>query len=246
MPKDFLGAAKIARFSLYCATELLGTAKVARFTVPKFFLRAAKIARFSLYCATKFLGTAKVARFIAPKIFLGAAKIARFSLYCVKKLLGIAKLARCTVPKVFLGAAKIARFNLYCATKLLGTAKVARFTVPKNFLGDWKVNVSKPAPIHGEHQSPAQWPHTRILPGKKTVNIRKHDRPHGANLRLTSPHPSFLSSKIKTDHKIRRMGFTTFGLRALGRLTADVHHKLCSKQHAPSVEGCNQTAEKSS
>ena len=26
------------------------------------------------------------------------------------------------------------------------------------------------------------------------------------NLRLTSPHPSFLSPKIETDHKIRRMG----------------------------------------
>ena len=37
-----------ARFSLYCATKFLGTAKVARFTVPKNFLGAAKIARFSL------------------------------------------------------------------------------------------------------------------------------------------------------------------------------------------------------
>ena len=223
-----------ARFSLYCATKFLGTAKVARFTVPKKFLGAAKIARFSLYCATKLLGTAKVARFTVPKIFLGAAKIARFSLYCVKKLLGTAKLARCTVPKNFweqqrlqdsifweqqrlqdsnlyraskllgtakvarftvpknfLGAAKIARFSLYCATKLLGTAKVARFTVPKNFLGDWKVNVSKPAPIHGEHQSPAQWPHTRILPGKNPVNIRKHDRLHGAKPSLNIAPPFF-------------------------------------------------------
>ena len=85
----------IARFSLYCATKLLGTAKVARFTVPKIFLGAAKIARFSLYCATKFLGTAKLARFTVPKIFLGAAKIARFSLYCATKFLGTAK---CAVP----------------------------------------------------------------------------------------------------------------------------------------------------
>ena len=66
-----------ARFSLYCATKFLGTAKVARFTVPKKILGAAKIARFSLYCATKLLATAKVARFTVPKIFLGAAKIAR-------------------------------------------------------------------------------------------------------------------------------------------------------------------------
>ena len=87
----------------------------------------------------------------------------------VTKKWGTAKVARFTVPKNFLGAAKIARFSLYCATKLLGTAKVARFTVPKNFLGDWKVNVSKPVPIHGEHQSPAQWPHTRIFPGKQNL-----------------------------------------------------------------------------
>ena len=33
---------------------------------------------------------------------------------------------------------------------------------------DWKVNVSKPAPIHGEHQSPAQWPHTHIPRENKT------------------------------------------------------------------------------
>ena len=109
------------------------------------------------------------ARFTVPKIFLGAAKIARFSLYCATKFLGTAKVARFTAPKNFLGAAKIARFSFHCATKLLGTAKVARFTVPKNFLGDWKVNVSKPEPIHGEHQSPAQWPHTRIFPGKQNL-----------------------------------------------------------------------------
>ena len=51
--------------------------------------------------------------------------------------------------------------------------------ISKNFLGDWKVNVSKPVPIHCEHQSPAQWPHTRIFPGKQN---------------------------LYTDHKIRRMG----------------------------------------
>ena len=107
-----------------------------------------------------------------PKNFLGAAKIARFSLYCATKLLGTAKVARFTVPKNFLGAALCDKVfgnskgsKIYCAKKI----KVARFTVPKNFLGDWKVNVSKPVPIHGEHQSPAQWPHTRIFPGKQNL-----------------------------------------------------------------------------
>ena len=176
VPKNFLGAAKIA---LYCATKLLGTAKVA------------KIARF-LYCFWE-----------QPKNFLGAAKIARFSLYCATKVLGTAKVARFTVPKNFLGAAKIARFSLYCATKLLGTAKVARFTVPKNFLGDWKVKSA-----NGEHQSPAQWPHTRIFPVKtKPVNIRKHDRLHGAKPSLNIAPPFFpLIQNYRTDHKIRRMG----------------------------------------
>ena len=37
---------------------------------------------------------------------------------------------------------------------------------------DWKVNVSKPAPIHGEHQSPAQWPHTRIFPGQTKLVLQ--------------------------------------------------------------------------
>ena len=131
--KNFLGAAKIASFSLYCVKKLLGTAKVERFTVWKKLLGAAKIARFSLYCVKKLLGTAKLARFAVPTVFLGAAKIARFSLYCVKKLLGTAKLARLTAPKMFLGAAKIARFSLYCVQKLLGAAKITRLTVPKNF-----------------------------------------------------------------------------------------------------------------
>ena len=63
------------------------------------------------------------------------------------------------------------------------------------------------------------------------------------NLCLTSPHPSFLSSKIKTDHKIRRMGSQRWVSGRLGRLTADVHHKLCGKQ---TCTLCNQTAKKSS
>ena len=37
---------------------------------------------------------------------------------------------------------------------------------------DWKVNVSKPAPIHGEQQSPAQWPHTRIFPGQTKLVLQ--------------------------------------------------------------------------
>ena len=69
MPKIFLGAAKIARFSLYCVKKLLGTAKLARLTAPKLFLGAAKIASFSLYCVKKLLGTAKVARFTVRKNF---------------------------------------------------------------------------------------------------------------------------------------------------------------------------------
>ena len=42
-----------------------------------------------------------------------------------------------------------------------------------------------------------------------TGNLQTYTNMTGStapNLRLTSPHPSFLSSKIKTDHKIRRMG----------------------------------------
>ena len=54
------------------------------------------------------------------------------------------------------------------------------------------------------------------------VNIRKHDRLHGAKPSLHIS-PPFLPQNTKN-------GFTMFGLRALGRLTADVHHKLCSKQ----------------
>ena len=149
VPKNFLGAAKIARFNLYCkihcAKNFSGSSKDCKIQSllcdkasgnskgSKIHCAKNFSARFSLYCATKFLGTAKVARFTVPKNFLGAAKIARFSLYCATKLLGTAKVARFTVPKNFLGAAKIARFSLYCATKLLGTAKVARFTVPKIF-----------------------------------------------------------------------------------------------------------------
>ena len=37
---------------------------------------------------------------------------------------------------------------------------------------DWKVTVSKPALIHGEHQSPAQWPRTRIFPGKTKLVLQ--------------------------------------------------------------------------
>ena len=96
--KFFLGAAKIARFSLYCATKLLGTAKVARFTVPKIFS-----ARFSPLLCDKVSGNSKGSKVhCAKKFFLGAAKIARFSLYCATKLLGTAKVARFTVPKIFL------------------------------------------------------------------------------------------------------------------------------------------------
>ena len=74
-----------ARFSLYCATKFLGTAKVARFTVPKIFLGAAKIARFSLYCATKLLGTAKVARFTVPKKFSGSSKDCKIQPFTVRQ-----------------------------------------------------------------------------------------------------------------------------------------------------------------
>ena len=113
---------------------------------------------------TKKRGTAKVARFTAPKKFSGSSKDCKIQSLLCDKASGNSKGGKIHCAKNF-----SARFSLYCATKLLGTAKVARFTVPKNFLGDWKVNVSKPVPIHGEHQSPAQWPHTRIFPGKQNL-----------------------------------------------------------------------------
>ena len=71
------------------------------------------------------------------------------------------------------------------------------------------------------------------------INIRKHDRLHGAKPSLNiSPPFCFSYPKLRQTTK-------SVGLKALGRLTADVH-KLVANKHAPSVQGFNQTAEKSS
>ena len=62
---------------------------------------------------------------------------------------------------------------------------------------DWKVNVSKPAPIHGEHQSPAQWPHTRIFPGKTKLVLQ----PRSSTIQQTYTKPTFSCSPKPTNDK---------------------------------------------
>ena len=62
---------------------------------------------------------------------------------------------------------------------------------------DRKVNVSKPAPIHGEHQSPAQWPHTRIFPGKTKLVLQ----PRSSTIQQTYTKPTFSRSPKPTNDK---------------------------------------------
>ena len=69
---------------------------------------------------------------------------------------------------------------------------------------DWKVNVSKPAPIHGEHQSPAQWPHTRIFPGqtKLVLQPRSSTQTYNQepnNIQQTYAKPTFSRSPKPTN-----------------------------------------------
>ena len=71
---------------------------------------------------------------------------------------------------------------------------------------DWKVNVSKPAPIHGEHQSPAQWPHTRIFPGqtKLVLQPRSSTQTYNQepnNIQQTYAKPTFSHSPKPTNDK---------------------------------------------
>ena len=71
---------------------------------------------------------------------------------------------------------------------------------------DWKVNVSKPAPIHGEHQSPAQWPHTRIFPGqtKLVLQPRSSTQTYNQepnNIQQTYAKPTFSRSPKPTNDK---------------------------------------------
>ena len=51
---------------------------------------------------------------------------------------------------------------------------------------DWKVNVSKPAPIRGEHQSPAHWPHTRMFPGKTKLVLQPRSSNRGSQPKPTT------------------------------------------------------------
>ena len=71
---------------------------------------------------------------------------------------------------------------------------------------DWKVNVSKPAPIHGEHQSPAQWPHTRIFPGKTKLVLQPRSstqtyNQEPNNIQQTYTKPTFSRSPKPTNDK---------------------------------------------
>ena len=71
---------------------------------------------------------------------------------------------------------------------------------------DWKVNVSKPAPIHGEHQSPAQWPHTRIFPGKTKLVLQPRSstqtyNQESNNIQQTYTKPTFSRSPKPTNDK---------------------------------------------
>ena len=118
-----------------------------------------------IYCAKKFSGSSKDCQIQSLLCDKASGNSKGSKIYCAKKFSGSSKdcqIQSLLCDKVF-GNSKGSK--IYCAKKI----KVARFTVPKNFLGDWKVNVSKPVPIHGEHQSPAQWPHTRIFPGKQNL-----------------------------------------------------------------------------
>ena len=71
---------------------------------------------------------------------------------------------------------------------------------------DWKVNVSKPAPIHGEHPSPAQWPHTRIFPGKTKLVLQPRSstqtyNQEPNNIQQTYTKPTFSRSPKPTNDK---------------------------------------------
>ena len=71
---------------------------------------------------------------------------------------------------------------------------------------DWKVNVSKPAPIHGEHQSPAHWPHTRIFPGKTKLVLQPRSstqtyNQEPNNIQQTYTKPTFSRSPKPTNDK---------------------------------------------
>ena len=71
---------------------------------------------------------------------------------------------------------------------------------------DWKVNVSKPAPIHGEHQSPAQRPHTRILPGETKLVLQPRSsaqtyNQEPNNIQQTYARPTFSRSPKPTNDK---------------------------------------------
>ena len=63
---------------------------------------------------------------------------------------------------------------------------------------DWKVSVSKPAPIHGEHQSPAQWLHTRIFPGEQNWFSNRGPLPKPT----TNQTSNRLSPKPKNDKQL--------------------------------------------
>ena len=69
-----------------------------------------------------------------------------------------------------------------------------------------EVNVSKPAPIHGEHQSPAQWPHTRIFPGKTKLVLQPRSstqtyNQEPNNIQQTYTKPTFSRSPKPTNDK---------------------------------------------
>ena len=73
-------------------------------------------------------------------------------------------------------------------------------------IGKLTVNVSKPAPIHGEHQSPAQWPHTRIFPGQTKLVLQPrpstqtyNQEPN--NIQQTYAKPTFSRSPKPTNDK---------------------------------------------
>ena len=82
--------------------------------------------------------------------------------------------------------------------------------------------------LHNTHQkqrrqmkNETRFPCHSERPEMAPVNIRKHDRPHGAKPSLNVS-PPFFPLIPKNDRQNTKSGFTTFGLRALGRLTAGI------------------------
>ena len=73
----------------------------------------------------------------------------------------------------------------------------------------WKTSVAhvqKPAPIHGEHLSPALWPHTRIFPGKTKLVLQPRSstqtyNQEPNNIQQTYTKPTFSRSPKPTNDK---------------------------------------------